>query len=67
VEGVEVKQTLLEKVEKLTSLVEKMYIAQQMGDDKRFKAAHKEASKIGFEVVHELQESEAAAANANHK
>ena len=61
------KQTLLEKVKTLTSLVEQMFLAHRMEDEKRFKKAHREALELGSDVVHELQESEDAAANANHK
>jgi len=38
------------KIDRLTNLVEQMYLAHQIGDDRRVFEAHEEAAKIGFEL-----------------
>jgi hypothetical protein len=51
-------ETLLEKVDALTNLVEQMLLAHKMRDEKKFNEAHDKAAQIGFEVLEALQESE---------
>jgi len=52
-------ETLLEKVDALTNLVEQMLLAHRMRDEQKFNEAHDKAAQIGFEVLEALQESEA--------
>lgn len=52
-------ETLLEKVDALTNLVEQMLLAHRMRDEQRFNEAHDKAAQIGFEVIEALQKSEA--------
>ena len=54
-------QTLLEKIDTLTNLVEQMLLAHRMRDEQRFNEAHDKAAQIGFEVMQALQEQESEA------
>lgn len=51
-------ETLLEKVDAITSLVEQMLLAYRMRDEQRFNEAHDKAAQLGNEVMESLQESE---------
>lgn len=51
-------ETLLQKVDALTNLVEQMLLAHRMRDEQRFNDAHDKAAQLGFEVMEALQESE---------
>ena len=51
--------TPLEKADALANLVQQMWLAHQVKDDQMFKTVHEKASKIGFDLVEALQESEA--------
>jgi len=49
-------ETLLQKVDTLTNLVEQMLLAHRMRDEKKFNEAHDNAAKTGFEITKALQE-----------
>jgi hypothetical protein len=51
-------ETLLEKVDTLTNLVEQMLLSHRMRDEQRFNEAHDRASQIGFEISEALQEAQ---------
>jgi hypothetical protein len=53
---IENPETLLEKVDALTNLIEQMLLAHRMRDEQRFNEAHDKAAQIGFEVSEALQE-----------
>lgn len=46
---------LLEKVDLLTNLIEQMFLAHQIGDDKKMWTSHEEASKLGFDISNFIQ------------
>lgn len=52
------QETLLEKVDLLTNLVEQMFLAHRMRDEQKFNEAHDKAAQIGFEISEALQEGE---------
>jgi hypothetical protein len=47
---------LLEKVDELTNLVEQMFLAHQIGDDRKVWTSHEQASKLGFDISNYLQD-----------
>jgi hypothetical protein len=51
-------KTLLEKVDAAANLVEQMYLAHMMKDDKTFDKAHKKAGTLLFEATQMIDEDE---------
>lgn len=51
-------KTLLEKVDAAANLVEQMYLAHMMKDDKMFDKAHKKAGTLLFEATQMIDEDE---------
>ena len=51
-------KTLLEKVDAAANLVEQMYLAHQMKDEKRFNEAHGKAGNLLFEATQMIDENE---------
>lgn len=51
-------KTLLEKVDAAANLVEQMYLAHTMKDDKTFSEAHKKAGALLFEATQMIDEDE---------
>lgn len=47
---------MLKKVDELTNLVEQIFLAHQIGDDRKVWISHEEASKLGFDISNYLQE-----------
>ena len=48
--------TALEKADALTNLVEQMYLAHMIYDEKHFKEAYNKAGEIGFDLVQMLSQ-----------
>ena len=46
--------TLLEKADRASNLIEQMFLAHKISDENQFDSAHKEAGKLLFEMITEL-------------
>jgi hypothetical protein len=51
-------KTTLEKADAAANLVEQMWLAHQVKDEKKFIESHHKASKLLFEVTRELEDQE---------
>jgi hypothetical protein len=60
-------ETPLEMADALTNLVEQMYMAHKVGDERRFESAHKRAGEIGFDLVNKLNDLDDAGDESKHE
>ncbi len=51
-------QTILEKIDTLTNLIEQMYLAHKAHNDSMFELAHKAAGNLGFELMRTIEENQ---------
>jgi hypothetical protein len=50
-------KTLLEKADAAANLIEQMFLAHMVKDEKQFREAHTKAGKLMFEVVREIEKA----------
>lgn len=51
-------QSLSEKLDALTNLIEQMYLAHRVHDELHFLMAHKQAAKLGFDLQRMIETDE---------
>jgi hypothetical protein len=51
-------ETLMEKMDALTNLIEQMNLSYEIGDRGHFKASYKKAGDLGFDIMRLLEASD---------